>query len=327
MRHMLSISALSPIYSKEDWTTSAFTCSSPQCSNPQCPHRHPRPCKYFALPSSCYFGSSCSFSHVPSIPSDQTPSTPPFSEELTLLHQQVTELNSIISDLSKRLDDIVLSQSQTQPSQPASSPHSPFPCDHCEYSSSTSRGLKSHMTKKHKQENLREDPYSDTSDITLSMDHRSNPAPSPSIPLNSMDTLPPFPCYYCDDTFQTIENLGNHINETHNLTNPCPHCGMTLPANEHILNHHRSFCTKLIECPGSPVCGTKCHFNIVAGGGALFWRLTFLILWHECLVSYKLCYTVLIVSCLQEVIILAVDNKWWWWKIIKFREHVLIQIY
>ena len=102
-----------------------------------------------------------------------------------------------------------------------------------------------------------------------------------------------------------------------NSTNPCPHCGSILPANEHVLNHLRSFCTKSIQCPGSPVCSTKCYFDVVAGGGALFWRILItlfvplLVLLHMFLVNDIICFTLLIVSFFQEPIILAVDNKWW----------------
>ena len=229
--------------------------------------------------------------------------------------QQVTNLNSIITCLSRHLDEIFLSQSQPQPSPPASLPNPSFPCHHCDYSSSTSRGLNSHISKKHKQEVLRENPFVDIGDVSPSVDHRSIPSPSPSIPLDSfstssstlhaiscmecsvtfynesdlkhhMDTshapgispdklpfpnkaVPQLPCYDCDNTFNNSHDLGNHLLHNHNLTFPCPHCGIILPEREELIHLHRNWCPSK-QCPGSPVCASFCHFDAVAAGDTLF---------------------------------------------------------
>ena len=124
---------------------------------------------------SCFFGSYCSFPHSHSIPSpsDHTPSS---SEEFILLQQQVTHLESVIAWLSKCLNEISLSQSQYQNSPPSSLPPLSFHCDHCHYSSTTSHGLKTCLSRKHKQETLRENLSVDFDYTSLSV---ANPAPSP----------------------------------------------------------------------------------------------------------------------------------------------------
>ena len=289
------------------------TCSSFLCSVPGCPHRHPRPCKYFTFTGSCNFGSNCSFSHPQSTPppSDHTTHTTPSREDFALLRQKIGHLEAIITSLSKRIDEISLTQSQPQPSPPPPVPHPTFPCDHCDYLSTTSAGLKTHISKKHKKETLRENPMN-VSDIHLSVVHRSDPEPSPSIPLDTILTpsndtscsecsgmfdnqndlmdhintnhasdrapkelpfpnqdVPQLPCYDCENIFNNSHDLGNHLLQIHNLTFPCPHCGIILPQREELIHLHSDRCPPM-ECPGSPSCASVCLFDVVAEDGALF---------------------------------------------------------
>ena len=167
---------------------------------------------------SCFFGYYCSFPHSHSIPSpsDHTPSS---SEEFILLQQQVTHLESVITCLSKCLNEISLSQSQHQNSPPPSLPPLSFHCDHCDYSSTTSHGLKTCLSRKHKQETLRENLSVDFDYTSLSVDHRTNPAPSPSIPLDTLFNPSPSPqaisCSECREIFCNQSDLKIHIETSH----------------------------------------------------------------------------------------------------------------
>ena len=242
----------------------------------ECPHRHPRPCKFFTLTGSCFFGSMCSFSRSHSItpPRDDTPTpSTPSLEEFILLQQQVAHLSSLIACISKRLDEISLSKSQPEAAPPLS-----FPCTQCEYLSSTSKGLNAHISKKHKVDILRENPSPDIADLPLPVIHRNCPAPSPSIPLESISTLPhnaslypvpelPFPnqgipnlkCDDCENVFTNSHDHGNHLLQAHNLSSPCTHCDTIVPEQDELLLLHRDWCP-VTQCPGSLPCSSSLCF-------------------------------------------------------------------
>ena len=115
----------------------------------------------------------------------------------------------------------------------------------------------------------------------------------------------PLSCNVCDDNFQTIYDLKDHILKIYNLTFPCLHCDNKLPENENVLNHHLTFSTKPLQWPRSFLYGTEWFFDVVARGAGLFWTLHQL----NCLLTNLfVCWPLPVIHILLYLLSLACTN-------------------
>ena len=120
------------------------TCKAKDCKK-TCSLRHPKPCKYFALNKFCKFGEACCYQHS-SDPAD------------SYLREQVRILQTTVDALSesvKALEEEIVKLKNTNK------------CDLCDYTASSSTGLKSHISKKHKRSS-QSSPEVERSDENLS---------------------------------------------------------------------------------------------------------------------------------------------------------------
>ena len=140
------------------------TCLNIQCKDMSCKSRHPKSCKYFAK-GICKFGNSCSCSHSDN-PQDES-NISSLRNEIQVLK---TGLASVISLLTAKEDEISILKERLYPVE---NTVSSLNCQHCDFVSSSSAGLKIHMTKIHKHDKLREPIYESGSCISLSFEERA----------------------------------------------------------------------------------------------------------------------------------------------------------
>ena len=135
------------------------TCLNPHCSQNSCSARHPKPCRLFLRNNHCKFGGDCSYLHP--IPA---PSNKELNEELLSLKDNldllITSLNIKeiqivkLEEKVKELEKIVSAKSSTSLET--------YKCDLCDYWCDLEKNLKSHRSKKHKRETLRDNSVLET---------------------------------------------------------------------------------------------------------------------------------------------------------------------
>ena len=237
------------------------TCESIVCVDQSCEKRHPRYCKYFATFNTCKFGARCAYKHAP--PKDQV--------DMQKLSQDINQMSKNITEMAERIKDLE-SELQT-----VRSCKDEFTCDTCGYKASSETVLKSHTTRKHKLEVLREEIPENSVIMPLLQQSRDEPTLSENIfkcdqcdskfntkldiechkvnkhPLISVpDEVYPesfkeghlykftdelFKCTHCEDHFQ-IPDLVKHFEEVHKTFRNCWHCNHRLPSSEILLNLH-----------------------------------------------------------------------------------------
>ena len=100
-------------------------CPSLHCSVKACTKRHPKSCKFYALNQFCKFGDSCCYKHVDS---------GNMFEQLKALQMKVGQLEQAVQALESEI--VVLKDINN--------------CDVCDFKATSKAGLKSHITKKHR---------------------------------------------------------------------------------------------------------------------------------------------------------------------------------
>jgi hypothetical protein len=114
------------------------TCSEINCSNSTCSARHPKPCLYFTKFGACKFGTKCSYLHC-DLPSNNTENK---------IAELKASLDSVITALENKEKEINLLEQRIS-SLESSKSEEVFSCDHCDFKTFSSSGLKSHTTTKH----------------------------------------------------------------------------------------------------------------------------------------------------------------------------------
>ena len=150
-------------------------CKNVNCSLNICLNRHPKPCKYYLLNGSCRFKEKCGFTHVKSdvylkvekleneikqlnIETDLLKAKL-LENENKLLKKEVEELKIIVLENKNKLEDM-------------NTCNNAIKCDICEYEASSATVLRSHKTRKHKPETLRESNVDVSLLVTPHHEHR-----------------------------------------------------------------------------------------------------------------------------------------------------------
>ena len=171
------------------------TCKAKDCKK-TCSLRHPKPCKYFALNKFCKFGEACCYQHS-SDPAD------------SYLREQVRILQTTVDALSesvKALEEEIVKLKNTNK------------CDLCDYTASSSTGLKSHISKKHKRSSQSspeversDENLSDSLHVSLPSVEREEPAVIDSPPQVLEDRSIKCEWIYCQHVANSISDMTEHV--------------------------------------------------------------------------------------------------------------------
>ena len=232
-------------------------CNTINCNKNACRDRHPKSCKYFSQNGYCRFGKDCAFNHKNSIAQTKVVEMEievnNLKTEVEFLKNKITESeNEIfkreIEDLKvvvfRNYEYIVALQNHIRKNEDQ------FVCDICGYEASSKTVLKSHATRNHKKEMLREADNEETKDLNISYDldeHENsivtsnNHLSTASYSANPCCTQDSFhahshialtspsdgKCYHCKNVFSTESELATHMISEHKSThdNECFACG------------------------------------------------------------------------------------------------------
>ena len=128
------------------------TCSNTFCDKTSCTLRHPGSCKYFNRLGNCKFGADCSYLHNIS----------PFQGLLNDVKQIIEELQLVQSVLKVKetkmwnLQEIVDELNGKNESMESKKEVKKIKCDICKYSCNSKTIFKSHNTKKHQKNTVKE---------------------------------------------------------------------------------------------------------------------------------------------------------------------------
>ena len=164
-------------------------CPKANCVDKGCLQRHPKQCRFFSQSGNCKFGEFCSYKHATS------PSHGHFHIQIQALEVRIEELCKAI----KVLDNEILELKNVNN------------CEICDYKASSSTTLKTHISKKHKdqlqlpiQESERATSPDDTFNLSVPGVERTELSVSTSsCSLLSVVEQSPTMCEWCYCTFKT----------------------------------------------------------------------------------------------------------------------------
>jgi hypothetical protein len=190
------------------------------CDDSNCKDRHPRLCVYHMRFGHCRFGSSCSYLHTTLTPQTDVPEN--------ILHNEIIKLKetleSVVAALKNKEIEMKVLEQRIFCIESKASADDKFACIQCEYKAASSTALKTHMTKKHKSECLRDSSSEKDLNVSIPSQHRDI---SPS--SKKCDQIPPFgwelnTCGSCDQTFSKSHDFKDHMMEYHQLSEDCSNC-------------------------------------------------------------------------------------------------------
>ena len=217
-------------------------CNTLNCNKHICNNRHPKQCKYFLVSGKCRFNNDCAFAHKKSGTNIKVEE---LEMEVIQLKLEVESLksnvlrgeNELLRKSLEELKVIVVSNSQIIESLQNKSKvcEDQFKCEICGYKASSTTILKSHMTKKHKHETLREDHHELSCSMSPVNEQRSE-AYKDSTELVIEPVLQPaeqqmsvkFKCEKCSDGFGDCVTLEEHMIKNHiepEAKTECWNCG------------------------------------------------------------------------------------------------------
>ena len=115
------------------------------CDKSSCKSRHPKPCIYFLRFGQCKFGPLCSFLHSESTENKLEDEVVKLKEQVKKVVDKLSSKEIEISDLKHR---IIILEKVAKPQ---------LSCVLCDYKCHSTSGLKSHVTRSHKPEIVRDD--------------------------------------------------------------------------------------------------------------------------------------------------------------------------
>jgi hypothetical protein len=124
-------------------------CPKLHCEDSSCRDRHPAKCVYHLRFGHCRFGSGCSYFHG-SVETDDSVQ----SLKNNILKLKET-LGNVVASLQSKETEMKALEQRIFSLECNEAKVVKFPCTDCDYEAASSTALKSHMTKKHKQETLR----------------------------------------------------------------------------------------------------------------------------------------------------------------------------
>ena len=173
-------------------------CPSMHCSAKACTKRHPKPCKFYALNQFCKFGHSCCYKHFDS---------GNMLEQLKALEIKVGKLEQAVQTLESEI--VVLKDINK--------------CDICDFKATSKAGLKSHITKKHKDvsqpapEKERDQNLSNSLDISLPHVEREEPVTDLVLEAVKGKSIQ---CewVFCSHVANSTDDMIEHVSATHTIT-------------------------------------------------------------------------------------------------------------
>ena len=227
------------------------TCFDSNCDKNTCTLRHPKCCKHFSRLGSCKFGTRCSYSHtVAPIQNDLVKVVDEILKDLHTVKNTLKMKEAEIQHLKARVEEleVKVESSTSKPKEDI------FKCNLCDYDCKSQKTLKSHTTRKHKNEPLENNPptpekerckvHDSSFQLQMTVDERAEALYSPpqphdeditQIPIALQDipspALPPssvtkngilrikalvFTCHLCKKVFKERDDFNNHMTEVHN---------------------------------------------------------------------------------------------------------------
>ena len=238
------------------------TCFDSNCDKNTCTLRHPKCCKHFSRLGSCKFGTRCSYSHtVAPVQNDLVKVVEEILKDLHTVKNTLKVKEAEIHHLKARVEEleVKVKSSTSKPEEDI------FKCNLCDYDCKSQKTLKSHTTRKHKNEPL-ENPlptpekvrckvhdsslqplmtvderaealYSppqphdeNITQISIALQDIPSPALSPSSVTSSepvKEAVKSIHCNECDKTFNSDEFMCFHIVKGHLPPPPCESCHKT----------------------------------------------------------------------------------------------------
>jgi hypothetical protein len=162
----------------------------------------------------CRFGSDCSYLHVSSTPETSTNTVKTLENEILKLKETLgkvvaaLENNEIETKVHEQRIFCLESKSEACVDK--------FKCTQCEYQAVSCTALKSHVTKKHKVEVLRESSSDKELNVSLQSKDRDSPSPKPNTEIPEFG-WEPNTCGLCSETFTKTDHFKDHMVEYHGL--------------------------------------------------------------------------------------------------------------
>ena len=200
------------------------TCFTTHCNQASCTARHPGHCRYFLRSSYCKFGNSCSYLHQvhSSTNSELVQDIKKIREDLSLV---ITTLNIKEIEITKLQDKVEeLGKIISMKGIPSSGE---FKCEICEYCCNSEKILKSHKSKKHKRETIREQFIHENS-LELSPVHgtcveefNESTSISPIFQNATTEMYELYDCPLCEEGSIEKAVFKTHLTELHDVQATC----------------------------------------------------------------------------------------------------------
>jgi hypothetical protein len=177
---------------------------------------------YYMRLGHCKFGNACSYLH--STPSDHTSE----SNDVKCLKADIVKLEEalerVLAALEAKENEMKAHEQRILALENLSQLHK---CTHCDYEATSTTSLKSHISKKHKIETLREADDEQALQASFCSYERKESPDSPFISTS-------FKCKFCSRELTSSAHLNGHISMYHDTS--IPHPSKWAPNACHICN-------------------------------------------------------------------------------------------
>ena len=113
------------------------------CKDKSCRKRHPRSCKFYSQNGTCKFENDCAYLHKTN---ESNKKIEKIEIEIRKLKEEIMKIGLAVAGMTVKLDEVIKNNKK----------ECSFKCELCGYNASSATVLKSHLTRNHKQEILRE---------------------------------------------------------------------------------------------------------------------------------------------------------------------------
>ena len=246
------------------------TCTNTDCDSTSCTARHPRQCKYFFIKGHCSFGDECSYLHCSSTKEGVIVNDiKQIQEELQLVKNVLQNKEIEIKNLKDKVERLEIEVKSRQTIQETN-----FECDICNYTCTSKKTLKSHTTKKHKKDLLRQEEALDSPSTkeaiskckywTCKYECETKTELIQHISMeHSIDKSFIYPtsieeaeCPECSQIFFIDHQFAMHLYTEHLFMFNCDHCHKNIPGDDGYIEIHMKMCEA--PCDGDPHC--PCRF-------------------------------------------------------------------
>jgi hypothetical protein len=210
-----------------------YTCPNSQCEDPSCTARHPRLCVYHTRFGHCRFGNDCSYRH------QETSDVEKLKMDLEMVKNSLKTKENEIKKLEEKfiLMEKSIEAMKTHNEIKTHSSEVSFKCSQCNYECASSTALKTHVTKKHKCENLRfSGPEEGSRRLSPEKDAPRVADLSPtseSTEGSHMENM----CHICNKYFDETSAFQMHMYKMH-MMQACAICNKLF--DDHDFKHHNN---------------------------------------------------------------------------------------